>query len=330
MDVMLIISAVVAFLITVLIGKPIIEWLRKLKCGQTIYEEGPSWHKSKNGTPTMGGIMFIAAVILTSAAVFGFYAATYVFSGFPGLPVLTGLIAMLLFSLIGFIDDFVKVVKKRNLGLTAWQKLIFQFIIAGVFVYFMKLCGVVDADAVRMPFFGYLNIGWIYYPLAVCVIVFVVNAVNLTDGIDGLAATVTTACGIGYFVVAGIMGDRLPEWVSAAFVGGCSGFLVFNAHPAKVFMGDTGSMFLGGFVALMPFVLGYPGGVFLSGGLYILEALSVCLQVLSFKTTGKRIFLMSPIHHHFEKKGWSEVKIVYVFTAVEILFVAAFIAGYIL
>lgn len=328
MNAMPLILAIISFVITVFSGKYIIKKLRLLNFGQTIYEEGPSWHKSKNGTPTMGGIMFILGILVSVCFLVIYYYSKYgAMVGNDLVPIIAGLLATVGFSLIGFIDDYIKVVKKRNLGLTAIQKLIFQFLVAAVFVLTLSYTGFIDSSEILIPFFGEVNIGILYYPLAIISIVFIVNAVNLTDGLDGLASSVTSVCGVGYLIIALLLEKTLTASVSAALIGGVLGFLVYNKYPAKVFMGDTGSMFLGGMVVVLAFTMRYPGLIFLMGGLYILEALSVCLQVFWFKTFKKRIFLMSPIHHHYEKKGYSENKIVRLFSAVELIFVLVAIIG---
>lgn len=328
MNAMPLILAIISFVITVFSGKYIIKKLRLLNFGQTIYEEGPSWHKSKNGTPTMGGIMFILGILVSVCFLVIYYYSKYgAMVGNDLVPIIAGILATTGFSLIGFIDDYIKVVKKRNLGLTAIQKLIFQFLVAAVFVLTLSYTGFIDSSEILIPFFGEVNIGILYYPLAIISIVFIVNAVNLTDGLDGLASSVTSVCGVGYLIIALLLEKTLTASVSAALVGGVLGFLVYNKYPAKVFMGDTGSMFLGGMVVVLAFTMRYPGLIFLMGGLYILEALSVCLQVFWFKTFKKRIFLMSPIHHHYEKKGYSENKIVRLFSAVELIFVLVSVIG---
>ena len=327
---MTLICAIISFLITLISGKFIIRYLRKLKCGQTIYEEGPSWHKDKNGTPTMGGIMFILGIIVSAViAIVVFSLKNNVFIATDLVPMISGLLMALLFSLIGFVDDYVKVVKKRNLGLTAIQKLIFQFLTAGAFLFAMFISGTGETT-VHIPFIATIDLGFFYYPIMAVLIVFVTNAVNLTDGLDGLASSVTAVCGVGYLVIAVIIDFTLTASVSAALLGGVMAFLVYNAYPAKVFMGDTGSMFLGGMVVMLAFTLKDPGLIILMAGLYILEALSVMLQVFWYKLTHKRIFLMSPIHHHYEKKGLKEPQIVTMFSAVELVFVIAAVVSVIL
>ena len=314
--------AVLSAGITALLGLWMIPVLRRLKFGQTILDIGPSWHKSKEGTPTMGGLMFIAGIILSAGTVFismlmqnpalsqGVYKLA-------NARFIAGLAAALGFSLIGFWDDYMKIVKKQNLGLTAKQKLMYQFLIAAGFLWALVTAGDLSTSF-YIPFFGLWKAGFAYYPLSLLGIVFVVNSVNLTDGIDGLASSVTVACSLGFFVAAVLL--KLPQIaiLAAATAGGCLGFLVYNAFPAKVFMGDTGSMFLGGCVIAMAFGVGLPLLLALFGIVYLCESISVVLQVISFKTTKKRIFRMSPIHHHFEMGGMSETQIVTAFTAAAI------------
>ena len=309
-----------SFAVTAALGPIIIPYLIRLKFGQSIKDIGPSWHKNKNGTPTMGGIMFIAGITAAVVLLVSFG------TGEKDYRTAATLVACLVFGLIGFIDDFVKVIKKRNLGLTAIQKLILQFLTAGGYLVFLASNSYISAS-VQIPFTdNFVNLGWLYYIISVVVIVFVVNSVNLTDGIDGLAASVTIPVFIAITAMCLNIGAQGLSILSGAVIGGCAGFLVYNFHPAKIFMGDTGSLFLGGLVATLPFAMNIPFLVLFIGFVYICEALSVVLQVASFKLTGKRIFKMSPIHHHFELCKWSEVKIVFVFTAVA----AAFsIVGYI-
>ncbi len=317
------VSAVVGFGLTALIGIWFIPFLRKVHYGQTINDIGPTWHKNKQGTPTMGGIMFIIGVVIAVAAGVGILnAQTGVLSN-PSYTVqntrlIAGLVMALCFGFMGFIDDYIKVVKKRNLGLTAKQKLVMQFLIAILYLLTLYLAG--DRSTMLwFPIIGYLNFGVFYYPLMVLFIVFIVNAVNLTDGIDGLAASVTFVAAIGFMLITMIMGFAGMGIMATALAGACIGFLVWNFHPAKVFMGDTGSMFLGGMVVALAFGVGLPVILVLVGILYIIEALSVVIQVTSFKLTGKRVFKMSPIHHHFEMSGYSEVKIVALFSLITLI-----------
>lgn len=318
-----VVSAVVGFGLTALIGIWFIPFLRKVHYGQTINDIGPTWHKNKQGTPTMGGIMFIIGVVIAVAAGVGILnAQTGVLSNpsytVQNIRLIAGLVMALCFGFMGFIDDYIKVVKKRNLGLTAKQKLVMQFLIAILYLLTLYLAG--DRSTMLwFPIIGYLDFGVFYYPLMVLFIVFIVNAVNLTDGIDGLAASVTFVAAIGFMLITMIMGFAGMGIMATALAGACIGFLVWNFHPAKVFMGDTGSMFLGGMVVALAFGVGLPVILVLVGILYIIEALSVVIQVTSFKLTGKRVFKMSPIHHHFEMSGYSEVKIVALFSLITLI-----------
>lgn len=298
----------IALLVSVLVGPVLIPFLHKLKFGQEIREEGPSWHKKKSGTPTMGGFIFIAGVL----------AATLFMA--RDTSTLIVLICAVGFGLIGFIDDFIKVILKRNLGLTALQKLALQIALAVAFVITLNALGLLHTDII-LPFVKEpVNLGWFYVAFAVFIMVGFVNAVNLTDGLDGLATSVTAVVSLFFAVVSLLAGNNSLAVFLVALTGGCLGFLLFNHYPAKVFMGDTGSLFLGGAVSAAAIVLKMPLILVIVGIIYVVEALSVMLQVASFKLTGKRIFKMSPIHHHFEMCGWREVKIVSVFCAVTVVF----------
>lgn len=291
-------TALCAFAVCAVGGPFLIPALRRLKFGQEIREIGPSWHKSKSGTPTMGGVMFIIAVVV---------AMLIFFRDRRGIMLTLTAVA---FGAVGFADDFIKVVKKRNLGLTALQKLLAQIFVAVVFV----LAGVhfkLFDTSVILPFANRpVDLTWLYIPFAVFIMVGVPNSVNLTDGIDGLASSVTAVVCI--FLTYGAIAYNEPTVANfcAAVTGGCLGFLLFNAYPAKVFMGDTGSLFLGGAVCAAALMLEMPLVLVIAGGVYVVETLSVIIQVISFKTTGKRVFKMTPIHHHFEMCGWNERKIV--------------------
>ncbi|WP_040196557.1 phospho-N-acetylmuramoyl-pentapeptide-transferase [Candidatus Soleaferrea massiliensis] len=318
-----IMAAVIAFAVTAVLGFWLIPFLKKLKYGQTILDIGPVWHKDKQGTPTMGGIMFIIGMVLAILISYLLLASQAGMLSDPAhnltnVKLVAGLLMALAYGLIGFIDDYIKVVKKRNLGLTATQKLIFQFLTAGAYLLSIYLAGD-KSTVVVFPLIGQLDFGFFYYPLMLLLIVFIVNAVNLTDGVDGLATSVTFVSAIGFMIIATLLGFVNASIMSTALAAGCVGFLVWNFHPAKVFMGDTGSLFLGGMLVAVAFALGLPVLLLPVGIIYIVEALSVVLQVISFKTTGKRIFKMSPIHHHFEMGGWSEVKIVGVFSLVQLI-----------
>ena len=318
-----ILTAVVAFGVTVLLGLLLIPVLRRLKFGQSILEEGPSWHKSKQGTPTMGGIMFIVGIVVAVVAGYLLLAANG--SAFKGTLELTqlfgGLVMALLFGLVGFIDDYIKVVKKRNLGLTAWQKIIGQVLVTALYLAALYAAGG-RSTIINVPFLGQWDLGFLYYPILGILIIGIVNSVNLTDGIDGLCSSVTFVAAVFFMIVSAYVGQLGMSVLSTALAAGCVGFLVFNAHPAKVFMGDTGSLFLGGMVVALGFGMNMEFILFFAGFVYCCESLSVILQVISFKTTGKRIFKMSPIHHHFEMSGFSENKIVLLFSGVTLLMCA--------
>ena len=322
------VGAVVAFVLSAVIGRFLIPILHKLKYGQTILDIGPSWHKKKQGTPTMGGIMFIIGIVVATViaipclSIFGdVYEPTGYSYNKEVLMVFVSLGMAVLYGAVGFLDDYIKVVKKRNLGLTAKQKLVFQFAIATAFVVINAFFGY--GDTTYIPFAGTVHMGnfaIIYHIISVIVIVGVVNAVNLADGIDGLVGSETFFVAIFYMIISSIMTSPATGVLSAAVAGGCLGFLLWNFNPAKVFMGDTGSLFLGGIVCALAYSMNMPVILIPMALTYLLEMLSVILQVTYFKVThGKRLFKMSPIHHHFEKCGWSETKIVVVFSAFTIV-----------
>lgn len=314
----LLVTVVSAFLITSVIGMWLIPFLRRLHFGQTILDIGPAWHKSKQGTPTMGGIMFIAGI--TIAILAGWLTLELSEQGVVDASAAGsfylwgGLLMALAFGLIGFLDDYISVVKKQNLGLKAGQKSLAQLLVAVVYLAAQQIFA--PTTSFWLPFIGDLDIGIFYYPLMLFIIVGTVNAVNLTDGIDGLDASVTMVAAMGFMVIASIAGFSQMNLLAAALAGGCLGFLVWNFHPAKVFMGDTGSLFLGGMVVALAFGLRRPVLLVFIGIVYVVETLSDIIQIGSVKLTGKRVFKMAPIHHHFEMSGWSEVKIVAVFSAV--------------
>lgn len=310
----ILIAALGGFLLTVIFGKIALPILRALKAGQSIREVGPSWHSSKAGTPTMGGITFILATVLMTVILGwkemlqGERTQLYVL-GFS-----------LLYGLVGFLDDFMKVRFKRNLGLTAIQKLALQMAVAGAYLALLRYSGDLQC-ALYIPFWNVtLEMNWIVYLVfSMLVMVGCVNAVNLTDGVDGLASGVTIPVMIFFTVCAYIWNKTALGLLPAALAGALAGFLVYNFHPAKVFMGDTGSLFLGAMVCAMAYALDLPLVLVLVGLIYVVETVSVMMQVLYFKAThGKRIFKMTPIHHHFELCGWSEVKIFTVFTAITV------------
>ena len=303
-----IIPVLVAFAITAVLGPVIIPFLRKLKIGNTEREELES-HQKKNGTPTMGGIMILIAVVVTSL----FYVKDYP-QIIPVLFVTVG------FGIIGFLDDYLKVVLRRSDGLLPKQKFLLQVVVTTIFVVYIL---VVDPDCLVMllPFTHgmYFDCKWITIPLVYFVVLGTVNGVNFTDGLDGLATGVTTMVAV-FFTVVAIGTHAEIEPITAAVTGALLGFLMFNSHPAKVFMGDTGSLALGGFVAGTAYVLQIPILIPVFGLIYLIEVLSVIIQVTYFKKTGgKRFFKMAPIHHHFELCGWSETQIVALFTVVTAL-----------
>lgn len=305
MTVNMIIGALIGFIVTVVLCKIFIPILRKVKLGQKILEIGPSWHKCKEGTPTMGGIFFIVAIIIASCALIlpgCIKSGEWVFLLHISFALFNGL--------IGLVDDYVKLFKKRNKGLTAIQKLILQFGSTGLYLF-----GVDRLAGIETTLFG-INLGFFYYIILLVAIVYFVNCSNLTDGIDGLEGSVSAVMCIALMLFAIRLKDTQLATLSAAAIGGLAGYLIFNFHPAKVFMGDTGSLFLGGLVTALLLHTGAPLLVIAFGIVWLLEGLSVMLQVASFKLTGKRIFKMTPVHHHFEMCGWSEFAIVGVFSFV--------------
>ncbi|MGI6255250.1 MAG: phospho-N-acetylmuramoyl-pentapeptide-transferase [Acutalibacter sp.] len=311
--------SVIAFAITALLGKWMIPFLHKLKFGQTIREVGPSWHKSKQGTPTMGGLMFILGTAVAMIACLPlFYSLGVEETALLKAKAFAGLGMAVAFGAIGFMDDYIGIVKKRNLGLTERQKLVLQFAVAAAYLVSTGVAG--DGTATTIPFVGQLDLGWFYYPLAAVAIVGMVNAVNFTDGIDGLNTTVSFFAFLSLAICGGILSMTGLSALGLASAASCVGFLIWNWHPAKVFMGDTGSLFMGGVVCALAFGLDLPLLLLPVGFVYICEIVSVVLQVSYFKAThGKRLFKMSPIHHHFEMCGWSEVKICLVFGLVALL-----------
>lgn len=312
-------AIVIAAVITGLLGYFMVPFLHKIKFGQTIREVGPSWHKNKQGTPTMGGIMFIigssvAAVICIAFLWLNGGAETQLMF----VKVMAGALMAVGFGIVGFLDDYISIKKHRNLGLTEIQKLILQFIIVGAYLLSVALAG--GTTETVIPFLGSVDLGFFYYILAAVFIVGMVNAVNFTDGIDGLNTSVTLVVALVFSVIAMLLNRVGLSLYAAAIVGAMIGFLFWNANPAKVFMGDTGSLFLGGAVCALAFGVNMPILLILIGIIYIVEILSVVLQVTYFKIShGKRIFKMAPIHHHFEMCGWNENKICFVFSGVTFL-----------
>ena len=307
------IAAIIGFGITAVLGFKMIPFLHKLKFGQTIREIGPSWHKKKQGTPTMGGLMFIIGTVIAVMICLPLYFASS--DGETMLAVvrtLSGLLMAVAMGLVGFMDDFIGIRRQRNLGLTEKQKLVMQFIIVAVYLFSVNLAG--GTSAMIIPFVGVVDWGIFYYIFAAIFIVGMVNAVNFTDGIDGLNGTVTFVVCLAFMVTAFYMNYMGVAILAAASAGACIGFLVWNFNPAKVFMGDTGSLFLGGIVCALAFGLNIPVMLIIYGIIYVIEIVSVVLQVTYFKATkGKRLFKMAPIHHHFEMLGWNEVTICMVF-----------------
>lgn len=316
-----VLAAVIAFGVTALSGVYMIPFLKRLKFGQSIKEIGPTWHKSKQGTPVMGGLMFIAGIVAAVIVLLAVYGGQIDYN--ERMRLIGGVLMALIFGLIGFMDDFIKVVKKRNLGLMARQKLLLQVIAGCVFLFVAYIFGGRSTSMI-VPFFNLnLPMGIFYWPVALFIVIAAVNSVNLTDGVDGLASSVTFVVAIAFMLCSKVMEHPIYSSLAAALAGAMLGFLVWNFHPAKVFMGDTGSLFLGGLLCSIAFGIGQPLLLIVIGVIYFCESLSVVMQVISFKTTGKRIFKMSPIHHHFEMSGWSEVKIVSVFSFITALFALA-------
>ncbi len=301
-------AILIAFLATAAICPYFIPMMKKIKAGQSIREEGPKSHLVKSGTPTMGGLVMIGAVVLACLA-----------AGAMKRDMLIMLVSFIAFGALGFTDDFVKVALKRNLGLRAYQKLTMQVLIAVAIALYQSTASDYGT-AVYVPGFGvYWDLGRLYIPFVVFVIVAMANSANLTDGLDGLAAGVSFIIAL-FLAVAGLLFHSGNIAVfSAAIAGACLGFLLFNKHPARIFMGDTGSLALGGGLAAAAIMMDMALIVPLAGGIFVAEALSVMIQVVSFKTRGTRVFKMAPLHHHFELTGWKETKIVFVFWSVTLL-----------
>lgn len=295
---------VTAFIVCALIGPVLIPYLHKLKFGQSIRECGPASHMAKNGTPTMGGLMMLVALLV--ALLWGNFTPH----------VIIALVLTVGHAVIGFIDDYIKVVMKRNLGLTAKQKFLLQFILAGAYVYFAET-HIRNTELWVPGINAVIDLGWGYYVLAFLLLVGTTNAVNLTDGLDGLVSFVSLPVTMVFAFIAYMQGMLDLSGFALGLTGACLGFLLFNRHPARVFMGDTGSLALGGAIAALALLTRTELLLVIVGGIYVAEALSVIIQVTYFRFSGgKRIFRMSPLHHHFELGGWPEVKVVRVFTAV--------------
>lgn len=302
-----------AFILVLGAGPWFIPKLHKLKFGQSIREEGPQSHQAKSGTPTMGGMMIILALTL----------ATLVFAHWT-LEIMLALFVILGHFLLGFLDDYIKVVRKHNEGLKPRQKLLGQIIIAGLVAVF----GGLPTD-LWVPFVGNIDLGYFFYAFMMFVMVGITNAVNLTDGLDGLASGTVSVAAFFYMLVCAAMGKGDLAIMLGATMGACLGFLKFNYNPAKIFMGDTGSLALGGVMAAAGILTHTELLLAFIGFIFVCETLSVIIQVASFQSTGKRVFLMSPIHHHFELKGWSEIKVVWVFWTVGLVMGAAGLALYV-
>ena len=305
-----ILAVIIAFAISATLCPVVIPFLHKLKFGQQVREDGPQAHLKKKGTPTMGGIVFVLSVIITSL----FYMKDY--------PKIIPILFMTVgFGLVGFLDDYIKIVKKNSDGLSPKQKLLFQFVITGIFAYYLMTSKEVGTGML-IPFTGgvengfYLELGWLFIPALFFIVLGTDNGVNFTDGLDGLCTSVTILVAT-FFTVVAIGENAGISPITGAVVGSLLGFLLFNVYPAKVFMGDTGSLALGGFVASSAFMMQMPLFIAIVGMIYLVEVLSVIIQVTYFKKTGgKRIFKMAPIHHHFELCGWSETRVVAVFSIV--------------
>ncbi len=323
----IIISLIVSFGLTAVLGYFLIPVLHKLKFGQNILTDiGPKWHAKKQGTPTMGGIMFIIGIIV-AVAVALISCSLGSFSAFAEMEIVryqqytrlfSGILMALCFALVGFADDYIKVVKKRNLGLTEIQKTIPQ--VAIIAAYLASLI-ISESTSMYIPFVGKIALdsvgGTIFFILfGVCVIYGAINAVNFTDGIDGLCGSVTIPVGVAFTVMAIIMQNTSVGILGAALAGGCAGYIIWNHYPAKVMMGDTGSMFLGGMIVALAYAIECPIILLPVGIVYVIEALSDVIQIGSIKIRHKKVFKMAPIHHHFEMCGWNEKKIVAVFTSV--------------
>ena len=323
-----ILAAVLSFGIAFGLGYVVIPFLHKLKFGQTILDIGPKWHKNKQGTPTMGGILFIISTVasflivylidnLTQGDVAMSFATSMIAQG-KRIKIWSGLLMALGFAFIGFLDDYIKVVKKRNLGLTIKQKTILQVLL--MVGYILTLYKNDPTGSIFIPFVGMVETGIFFWIIGFVVIYATTNAVNFTDGVDGLCGSVTVTAALSFIVIAAFRNCVGISLLAAALLGGLAGYLIWNWHPAKVMMGDLGSMFLGGLIVAFSYAVDCPFIILLSGIIYVIEFGSDVLQIGYFKLThGKRIFKMAPIHHHFEMCGWKEVKIVKIFSLVNLI-----------
>ncbi len=321
-----VVAAVVAFGISFGLGYVVIPFLHKLKFGQTILDIGPKWHKNKQGTPTMGGILFIIGTVFAFGAVviaskimgYDIIGTNEILSKSMNIKVWGGLVMALGFAFIGFLDDYIKVVKKRNLGLTIKQKTVLQIIL--MVGYLLTLYLNDPTGSMFIPLVGMVETKALFWGIGVAVIYCTTNAVNFTDGVDGLCGSVTLTAAASFIVVGALRNCLGVSLLAAALAGGLIGYLIWNWHPAKVMMGDLGSMFLGGLVVALAYAVDCPFIILLIGIIYVAEFGSDIIQIGYFKLThGKRIFKMAPIHHHFEMCGWKEVKIVKIFSLVNLL-----------
>ncbi len=327
-------TAILSFLIAFLLGFVLIPWLRRLKFGQTILDIGPAWHKSKQGTPIMGGIMFIISTIVSTVCILAIdhfmggnlFASEHIVPDSLKVKLVAGIVLALGLGLVGFADDYIKVVKKRNLGLTEIQKTVPQVVLIVAYLVTLYLNGL---TFMKIPFVGVVDLKWFFWIFGICVIYGAVNAVNFTDGVDGLCASVTSVAAIAFCIAALMTKFFGISILAAALFGGCLGYLIWNYYPSKVMMGDTGSMFLGGMVVALAYAIDCPIILLFFGIIYVIEALSDVIQIGYFKIThGKRIFKMAPIHHHFEMCGWKERKIVTIFSLVNMIGCAVGLALY--
>ena len=304
-------TSLYSFILVMFMGPILIPLLKKFKFGQTVRDDGPQSHTSKNGTPTMGGVMIIIAILIAT-----------LLKGKINKDLIFALICMFGFGMVGFLDDFIKIKMKRSLGLTAKQKIVLQVLLAAcISIYRFNSIG--RGAQFIIPFSqSTINIGWLYIPIMMIVIIGTVNAANLTDGLDGLASGITAIVSVFFAIFAlVVVGNTNISIMSAATIGACVGFLVFNVNPAKVFMGDTGSMALGGAVVAFAVFTNSVLIIPIVGGIYFAEALSVMIQVGYYKRTKKRIFKMAPLHHHYEQCGWPETEVVFKFWIVSVILV---------
>ncbi len=335
---LIVIAGIISFAVSALLGIVLIPILHNLKFGQNILTDiGPKWHAKKQGTPTMGGFMFIISTVmaLVAAIVIGKASGVQVFSELDVTKyqqytrLFAGVLMAVCFAIVGFADDYIKVVKKRNLGLTEIQKTIPQVLVIAAYLASLIIS---ESTSMFIPFYGKVTFssigGIIFFCLfSVCVIYGAINAVNFTDGIDGLCGSVTIPVGVAFTVIAVMLKTTSVGILGAALAGGCAGYIIWNHYPAKVMMGDTGSMFLGGIVVALAYAVECPLILLPLGIVYVIEALSDVIQIGSIKLRKKKVFKMAPIHHHFEMCGWNENKIVTVFTLVSVIGCAAGVAA---